>query len=240
MERRNFLKVSALGAAVVCSPAFLESELRAEDGRLYKSYNKVKLVDDKGKPMSYKSLKNEQAYLFNYPFKATPVMIIALKEPTHKNVTLKSASGETYIWKGGAGSSKNLVAYSAICSHQLSHPTPDMNFMAYSGNKKSMSCSAKGVIVCSSHLSAFDPKKGAKKIAGPADQALASVVLEVDGKGHIWAVGVLGPDKFHDYFKSFKDEFKEYYGGKRKAKKLVENKAKTLTIEEYSAEVILV
>lgn len=240
MERRNFLKVSALGAAVVCSPAFMESELRAEDGRLYKSYNKVKLVDDKGKPMTYKSLKMEQAYLFNYPFKATPVMMIPLKGATRKNIKLKSAAGESYVWKGGTGPFNNLVAYSAICSHQLSHPTPDMNFIAYSGDAKTMSCSTKGVIVCSSHLSAFDPRKGARQIAGPADQALASVVLEVDSKGHIWAVGVLGPDKFHDFFKAFKDEFKEYYGGKRKAKKLVEDKAKTVNIENYSTEVILV
>lgn len=240
MERRDFLKVTALGAVVVCSPALLQSELRAEDGRLYKSYNRVRLVDDNGMPLSFNKLVHEQAYIFNYPFRSTPVMMINLKDATPKDVTLKSAKGEKYIWKGGVGKTGSLVAFSAICSHQLSHPTPDINFVAYSGQKKTMSCEKKGMIVCASHLSAFDPKEGAKNIAGPANEALASVVLEVDKKGHVWAVGVLGPDKFHAFFKTFKDEFKEYYGGKRKAKKLVEEEATTKTMENYSAEVILV
>lgn len=240
MERRDFLKVSALGAVVVCSPGLITSELRAADGRLYKSYNRVELVDENGNALSYDKLLKEQAYLFNYPFKATPVMLIKLKDATPKDIELQSAKGEKYIWKGGTGRGGNLVAYSAICSHQLSHPTPDTNFVSYSGEKKTMSCSRTGVIVCASHLSAFNPKEGAKQIAGPAEEALASVVLEVDNKGHLWAVGVLGPDKFHDFFKTFKDEFKEFYGGKRKAKKLVEDEATAVTIENYSTEVILV
>ena len=32
-----------------------------------------------------------------------------------------------------------------------------------------------GVFVCSSHLSAYDPKDGAKVTAGPATQALANI-----------------------------------------------------------------
>lgn len=238
MQRRDFLKVTALGAVVVCSPAFLESELRAEDGRLYKSYNKVKLVDANGDDLIYSHLAKEKAYIFNYPFRATPVMMINLKESTQKDITLKSAKGEKYIWKGGVGKHGSLVAFSAICSHQLTHPTPDTNFVTYSGNQKTMTCDKKGVIVCASHLSAFDPKEGAKQLAGPANEALASVVLEVDKKGHIWAVGVLGPDKFHAFFKTFKDEFKEHYGGKRKAKKLVSDEAETVSIENYSTEVV--
>jgi Rieske Fe-S protein len=240
MERRDFCKLTAMGAIVIASPAFLKNELRAEDGRLYKSYNRIRLVDEEDMPLTYGKLLKDQAYLFNYPFRSTPVMMIKLNEATPKDITLKSAAGETYIWRGGVGKHSSLVAYSAICSHQLTHPNPDTTFMTYSGNKKTMSCSRHGVIVCGSHLSAFDPKAGAKEIAGPADEALASVVLEVDDQGHIWAVGVLGPDKFHQFFKAFKDEFKEFYGGKRKAKKLVEDEAVTKSIENYSAEVILV
>lgn len=240
MQRRDFLKVTALGAVVVCSPALLPSELRAADGRLYKAYNRVRLLDSKSKPLKLKNLLSEQAYIFNYPFRSTPVMMINLKDTTAKDITLKSAKGETYIWKGGVGAKGSLVAYSAICSHQLSHPNPDINYVSYSGQKKTMSCEKKGMIVCASHLSAFDPKLGAKQIAGPANEALASVVLEVDAKGDIWAVGVLGPDKFHKFFKEFKDEFKEYYGGKRKAKKLVEDEAISVPIQNYSTEVILV
>ena len=238
MERRDFLRVTAMGAVVVCSPSLLTTELRAEDGRLYKSYNKVMLTGADGKPLTLAGLQKEQAYIFNYPYVSTPCMLLNLDKNTRKDVKLKSAEGEEYIWKGGVGKDRTLVAYSAICSHQLSHPTPETNFITYSGDKKTMTCDKKGVIVCGSHLSAFNPKEGAKQMAGPANEALAAIVLEVDDKDNIFAVGVLGPDKFHEYFKAFKAEFKEYYGGKRKAKKLVETEAAALSIENYSAEVI--
>lgn len=238
MERRDFLRVSALGAVVICSPSLITTELRADDGRLYKSYEKVLLVDEDGNPHTQQSLKKEQAYIFNYPFVATPVMLIDLEEKPQGNLELKSATGETYIWKGGTGVGGTLVAYSAICSHQLTHPNPRDSFITYSGKNKTLSCSRKGVIVCASHLSAFNPKEGAKQIAGPADQALASVVLEVDDKGQIWAVGILGPDKFHDFFQAFKDEFKEYYGNKRKAKKQVKEQAVMKELANYSTEVV--
>jgi len=238
MERRDFLRVTAAGAIVVCSPSLITTELRADDGRLYKSYNKVLLVDEEGNPLTHTALQKEQAFIFNYPFVATPVMLINLEKRTRQDVTMKSAAGETYIWRGGAGNDRTLVAYSAICSHQLTHPNPNDSFVTYSGKNKTMSCSRKGVIVCASHLSAFNPRDGGMQIAGPADEALASVVLEVDEKDQIWAVGVLGPDKFHEFFKSFKDEFKEHYGGKRKAKKLVSDEAKTTILDNYSAEVV--
>lgn len=238
MQRRDFLKISAVGAAVVCSPALLKFELYAEDGRMYKAYNKVKLVDEEGNALKFSKMKKEEAYIFNYPYVSTPSMIISLNDTTSKDVTLKSAKGEEYIWKGGVGKGGTLVANSAICSHQLSHPTPDINFVSYSGTKKTMTCDKTGVILCASHLSAFDPKKGGKNIAGPADQALASILLEVDKKDEIYAVGVLGPDKFHAYFKEFKDELKEYYGGRREGKKLVTIEAETKHIGTYSEEVV--
>ena len=238
MQRRDFLKVSAAGAAVVCSPSLIVGELRADDGRLYKSYNRVMLVDETGNALKYSKINQEQAYIFNYPYVSTPVMLINLHKRTRKEVSLTSADGQSYLWKGGVGPFRTLVAYSAICSHQLTHPTPETNFVTYSGDNKTMTCDKKGVIVCASHLSGFDPKSGGKVLAGPADQALASIVLEVDEEEKICAVGVLGPDKFHEYFKAFKDEFKEYYGGKRKAKKLVEGEATMLSIENYSTEVV--
>lgn len=95
-----------------------------------------------------------------------------------------------------------------------------------------------GVFVCSSHLSAYDPKDGSKKVSGPALQGLANIVLEVDDKDQIWAIGVLGPDKYHDYFKAFKPEFKEIYGNWRKAKKAVKQEAQTMLLSEYTQEMI--
>ena len=87
-------------------------------------------------------------------------------------------------------------------------------------------------------LIAIDVSKGCKNLSGPAAQPLASIVLEIAEDDTIWAVGVLGPDKFHDYFKAFKPELKKFYGGKRKGKKPVKQSAVMLTLNEYTKDII--
>ncbi|WP_373000213.1 Rieske 2Fe-2S domain-containing protein [Sulfurimonas sp.] len=239
MDRRNFLKIAGVGAAIAIAPSTITGRLYASEGALFQSYEKVQLVDANGKPIKASSLKQETNYVFNYPFVGTPSILLDLGEQTAENVTLKSEDGEEYLWKSGVGANRSIVAYSAICSHQLAHPTPDDSFLQYlPRGKKTMACEQSGIMVCSSHLSAFDTKKGCKHIAGPAEQPLASIVIEVDKDDNIWASAVLGPDKFHEYFKAFKPEFKKYYGGKRKAKKRVMDNALTVTLSEYTKEII--
>ena len=240
MERRNFLRVvGATGVLIAVSPSSITGRLYASTGALYKSYEKVQLVDANGTPIKASSLKKETNYVFNYPYASTPCLLLDLDESTAQDVSLKSEDGEEYVWKSGVGKDKTIVAYSAICSHQLAHPTPNDSFLQYvQKDKKTMAYKEGGVIVCSSHLSAFDAKKGSKNLSGPAAQPLASVVIEIAQDDTIWATAVLGPDKFHDYFKAFKPEFKEFYGGKRKAKKLVKISAPTVTLNEYTKEII--
>ena len=240
MDRRNFLKVvGATGMLVAVSPSSINGRLYAADGTLYASYEKVQLVDANGDPIKASALKKETNYVFNYPYKSTPSLLLNLEDTTAKDVKLVSEDGQEYIWKSGVGEGGHIVAYSAICSHQLAHPTPNDSFLQYvQKDKKTMAYERSGVIVCSSHLSAFDATKGAARLSGPAAQPLASIVLEVAKDDTIWAVGVLGPDKFHDYFTTFKPEFKEFYGGKRKAKKLVSISAPTVTLNEYTKEII--
>lgn len=240
MDRRNFLKVvGATGMLVAVSPSTISGRLYADDGRLYSAYERVQLLDADANPIKASALKKETNYIFNYPYKSTPSLLLDLEDTTQKDVKLKSEDGQEYIWKGGVGAKSTIVSYSAICSHQLAHPTPDDSFLQYvQKDKKTMAYESSGVIVCSSHLSAFDAKKGAARLSGPAAEPLASIVLEIAEDDTIWAVGVLGPDKFHEYFKSFKPEFKMYYGGKRKAKKLVKISAQTVTLNEYTKEII--
>ena len=240
MDRRNFLKVAgATGALIAVSPSVIGGKLYASDGTMYNAYEKVQLVDANGAPIKASALKKETNYVFNYPYKSTPAIMLDLEDPTAKDITLKSEDGQEYVWKSGVGAKRTIVAYSAICSHQLAHPTPDDSFLQYvQKDKKTMAYTTGGVIVCSSHLSAFDAKSGAKRLSGPAAQPLASIVLEVAEDDTIWAVGVLGPDKFHDYFKAFRPELKKFYGGRRKAKKLVKISAPTVTLNEYTKEII--
>ena len=241
MDRRNFLKIAGVsGAMVAVAPSTITGQLRADDGTLFQAYEKVQLVDAAGAPLKASTLKEETNYLFNYPFIGTPSILLDLGEETAKDVKLKSEDGEEYIWKGGVGTKRTIVAYSAICSHQLAHPTPDDSFVQYlERGKTTMACEQKGgIIVCSSHLSAFDTSQGCKQIAGPAEQALAAIIIEVAEDDTLWASAVLGPDKFHEYFKRYKPEMKKFYGGKRKAKKQVKDTALTVTLNEYTKEII--
>lgn len=239
MNRRNFLKVVAGATVVAVSPSLIRGNLYAADGSLYKAYEKVQLVDATGKPMKASLLEKEVSYIFNYPHASTPSLLVKLPKPTSKTVELESENKEKYIWESGVGKDRTIVAYSAICAHQLTHPTPNDSFFAYvPTNKKTMAYEKSGVIVCSSHLSAYDAAAGAKVLGGAATQPLASIVLEVAPDDTIWAVGVLGPDKFQDYFKEFKPELKQFYNGPAEAKKLVSISAKTVKLTEYSKEII--
>lgn len=240
MNRRNFLKVMAAGATVVAvNPSLIRHELRAEDGRLYKAYEKVQLVDAAGAPVKASALTKETGYIFNYPYASTPCLLVNLPKPTSQKVELESENKEKYVWESGVGIERTIVAYVAICTHQMTHPTPNDSFFAYVPTaQKTMAYEKSGIIVCSSHLSAFDAGAGAKVLGGAATQPLSAVVLEHAADDTLWAVGILGSDKFQDYFKAFRPEFKEFYGGPAEAKKLVSISAKTIKLTEFSKEII--
>ncbi|MFT5659844.1 MAG: arsenite oxidase small subunit [Sulfurimonas sp.] len=245
MERRNFLKVvGATGAMIAVSPSTITGKLYASDGAAFQAFEKVQLMDGAGAPLKASALKKEVNYVFNYPHASTPSILLDLPAPTNKDVKLTSADGEEYIWKGGVGSKGTIVAYSAICAHQMAHPTPEDSFLQYcKKGQETMAYAPEdgskgGIMVCSSHLAAYDVGSGCKVLGGPAEQPLASIIIEVAADDTLWASAVLGGDKFHEYFKVFKPELKKYYGGKRKGKKKVEGSAKTVAMNEYTKEMI--
>ncbi|MEA1919337.1 MAG: Rieske 2Fe-2S domain-containing protein [Campylobacterota bacterium] len=241
MDRRDFIKLGAVGGAIVLTnPSVINQRLFAHDGRMYESYEKVQLVDDHDKPIKVADLVKDESYIFQYPHKGTPCILLNLGEKTNNDVELKEAGGEEYIWSEGVGPEGMIVAYSAICSHALTHPNKSESFFTYvPKGVETAALPGGGAIVCSSHLSAFDAKNGGKVMGGPADQPLASIVLEHNAKDDsLWAVGVLGGDKFHDFFSAFKTEMKRDWGGKRKAKKLVKISVPTVTLAKFTKEVI--
>ena len=240
MERRNFLKVSATSAmAVAIAPSLITQTLYAEDGSLFQTFEKVQLKDTEGNPLKSKTLVKEENYIFNYPYVGTPAIMVDLTSPAKKDIKLKAQDGTEYVFKGGAGANGTIVAYSAICPHQLTHPQPDMSMFQYVPESgKTLSYDKGGVFVCTSHLSAFEPKEGGKVVGGPAADGLAQIILEIDADDSIWAVAVLGPVKWQDYFDAFKDEFKKFYGNKRKAKKLQKEEVKVQPLKNFSKELI--
>ncbi len=240
MKRRGFLKLTGTtAAAIVIAPSLITQRLYAEDGKLYQSYEKVQLKDNDGKPIKASTLKVEENYVFNFPHISTPCILVDLGEETQKDVRLMDDAGTEYIFKGGVGKKSSIVAYSAICPHQLTHPTPDASFFQYlPKGGKTLAYKEAGIFVCSSHLSAFTPKDGGKRVGGPATEGLTQIVLEIDEDDNIWAVGALGPDKFHEYLDAFKSEFKKFYGNKRKAKKLIKEETKVQTLKEFSTDIM--
>ena len=239
MDRRNFLKVVAGATVVAINPSLIGGKLYAADGRLYVAYEKTQLLDAAGKPIKASMLEQEVNYVFNYPYASTPCILVNLPKPTQQDVELTAENGEKYVWKSGVGKNRTIVAYVAICTHQLTHPTPNDSFIMYVPQKtKTMAYDKSGVIVCSSHLSAFDAAAGAKVLGGAATQPLSAVVLEHAADDTLWAVGILGMDKFQDYFKAFKPELKQFYNGPAEAKKLVSISAKTVKLTEFSKELI--
>jgi len=240
MKRRSFLKLSGVSAmSVVVAPSLITQKLYADNGDLYKTYEKIQLKDADGNPLNASTLTKEENYVFNFPMVSTPCILVDLGEATQKDVKLKADDGTEYIFKGGVGKTGSIVAYSAICPHQLTHPTPDDSFFQYVPKAgKTMAYDKGGVFVCSSHLSAFTPKDGGKRVNGPATEGLTQIVLEIDDQDNVWAVGALGPNKFHDYLDAFKPEFKKYYGGKRKGKKLVKVEAKVVKLSNFSKDLI--
>jgi arsenite oxidase small subunit len=235
MERRSFLKVvGATGAVIAMDPSSIGHTLVASDGTLYKSYAKVQLVDRSGAPITAGGLKTGENYVFNYPYVGTTCLLVNLPKKTARDVTLKDEFGNEYVWKGGVGAKGTVVAYSGICPHQLTHINKNESFITYRNPGERF----EGDIVCDGHTSVYEPGHGCRVKSGPAPQPMAAIVLEVGDDDTLWAVGVLGKDRFHEFFKDFRRELKEQFGSKRKAKAKVAMTAQTVPMREYTRDII--
>ncbi|MES0371174.1 MAG: arsenate reductase (azurin) small subunit [Mariprofundaceae bacterium] len=113
-----------------------------------------------------KRLKTGKPVGFNYPDKGDYSTQMLVKTGTHCG--------------GGVGRSKDVVAFSTTCSHQGGD-------LEGTYNKKYVT-----VGQCPFHLSTFDLTKHGMVASGQAYEALPQVVLEVDKKGDIYAIGIMG------------------------------------------------
>jgi arsenite oxidase small subunit len=195
MERRGFIKACAASVAALGAPG-LAADVRAQ------FYPKARLVDAKGAPLRASAIPANRNLIFHYPFAATPCFLLNLGKEV-RPVQLKTASGEPYDWKGGVGAARSVVAYSAICAHKLSYPTRDISFISFRTEKSARNRIANVIHCCSEH-SQYDPAEGARVVAGPAPQPLASILLEWDsGQDEIHAVGTAGGEMFGEFFDKF-------------------------------------
>lgn len=215
MERRTFIRLCS-GATVLLST---RPDLLWAAGEMEQEYKSVALVDAADQPFKVGALAGSDGFIFHYPFKSSPVLLIDLG---HKV-------------EGGVGPSGGIVAFSAICSHQFSYPTPSLSAINYHPGKSS-TAGREQAISCCLHGSAFDPGQAGKVIAGPAPKPLTAIALEYNaGNETLTATGTRGPDIYPEFFKAFKRELRDQYG-RSGYKEESEGRTKVVPAAEYSAQ----
>ncbi|UCH54468.1 MAG: hypothetical protein JSW09_09585 [Pseudomonadota bacterium] len=205
MNRRGFVRLCASALALIgASPSVL-----AQPDASARRYNRTRLVDDTGLPITAASLAVGENYLFHYPFLATPCFLLNLGKPT-TSTDLQTEDGQRYAWQGGIGPQRSIVAFSAICAHKMSHPAREVSFINYRHERvqfrdaREKKSEREQVIYCCSEKSVYDPAHGARVLGGPAKQPLAAILLEEDkSTGHLYAVGTYGGEMFDRFFKEF-------------------------------------
>jgi len=199
MDRRSFLESCSASAA--CLSAAAAFPAWAENAKP-KEYARALLVDERGDPLRAASLKAEANYVFHYPFEATPVFLLDLGRPALPQA-LSTEDRNAYSWPGGVGSKRSIVAFSAICAHQLVYPTRDVSFISFR-KTRALKGVQDGLIHCCAEHSQYDPARGAQVLSGPAKQPLCAVLLTHDPKADtLTAYATLGGELFDAFFRKY-------------------------------------
>ena len=199
MDRRSFIGSCTAGAAGLSAAATFSAF--ASNARP-KEYAKALLVNERGDPFKASELKPLVNYVFHYPFEATPVFLLDLGKPVLPN-TLSTQDRNAYSWPGGVGPRRSVVAFSAICAHQLVYPTRDVSFISFRKTRAQRGVQD-GLIHCCAEHSQYDPASGARVLSGPAKQPLCAVLLTHDPKADtLTAYATLGGELFDEFFRKY-------------------------------------
>lgn len=174
--------------------------LAADNGADVHSHPRSLLVDAQNRPLAASSLRPGEPHLFNWPYLASPVFVLALgaavagsEQATHNQ--------QRYAAPAGVGPRRSIVAFSAICAHKLVYPTPAISFI---GVRAGGAGEPAQVIHCCGDHSRYDPAQGARVLAGPAPQPLAAVLLEWSERDdNLHAVGLRGGAMFAAFFDKY-------------------------------------
>jgi Rieske Fe-S protein len=197
MRRREFIKVCAASAAAAGATALPAADATA------RFYARAKLVEESGKALRAAAIPARTNLLFNYPYASTPCFLLNLGKASAASARLKTEDGRAYEWQGGVGAARAIVAYSAICAHQLTYPTRDITFISFRAEKSARNRYGDVIHCCSEH-SQYDPAQGGRVLAGPARQPLAAILLEHDlQRDELFAVGTLGGEMFNRFFAKY-------------------------------------
>lgn len=229
MKRRTFVGGCCAGLAY----SALRGRALAGGTDSIKSYDRVRLVGAGGEFLKASELTIGIEYLFHYPYAGSPCFLLRLPEKTQPG-QLQGQDGRAYLWSGGVGPAGSIVAFAAICPHQLTRVAKRNSFINYYHEQKSPAAGRSGVISCCAHHSIFDPAQGARPVDGPAGQPLTAIALEYDGADDtLYAVGTQGPEVYEDYFSAYRRELIEEFG-RGVAQRHVSGTAPVYELSEYT------
>jgi Rieske Fe-S protein len=199
MDRRSFIESCTAGAA--CISAVAAMPVLAADAKP-RAYARALLVADNGEPIKASSLQPLTNYVFHYPFEATPVFLLDLGKPVAPH-SLSTRARDAYAWPGGVGARRSVVAYSAICAHQLVYPTKEVSFISFRKTRAQRGVQNELIHCCAEH-SQYDPARGAEVLSGPATQPLCAVLMSHDAQADtLTAYATLGGELFDDFFRKY-------------------------------------
>jgi Rieske Fe-S protein len=209
MKRREFLTSCAVaGGASAAMLGALPAAWAQAPPRLYA---RTRLTDVHGRAIVPAALEPETNYVFQYPYNATPCLLLRLGQPVTVPAALKRQDGAPYAWQGGVGRDRTIVAFSAICAHKLAYPTREVSFIRY--QKEPSPTSGAQVIHCCADHSVYDPSQGARVVSGPAPQPLAAILLEyAPGEDALYALGTVGAEQFDAFFDKYQLKLALEYG----------------------------
>lgn len=227
MDRRSF--IGSCSATAACIAAVSGVAPMPADAKP-RPYSRVLLVDARGEALLAKDLKARTNYVFHYPYEATPVFLIDLGKPAAPQ-SLSTRDREAYAWPGGVGANRSVVAFSAICAHQLVYPTREVSFISFRTKRASKGVQDNLIHCCADH-SQYDPARGAQVLSGPAQQPLAAVLLEHDARtDSLTAYGTLGGELFNDFFRKYEAKLSLEVGPK--ARNTVTGQAVVSELDKY-------
>lgn len=227
MDRRQF--VESCSSGIACLTAAVTLPAFATDARP-RPYARALLTNEYGDPIRASHLQPQTNYVFHYPFEATPVFLLKLGQPAPPQA-LSTKSKDNYTWPGGVGPGRSIVAFSAICAHQLVYPTEQVSFISFRKTRAQKGV-ADNLIHCCAEQSQYDPAQGAKVMHGPAEQPLCAVLLEHDAKADtLTAYATLGGELFDEFFRKY--EFKLSLDVGPRAKNAVSGRAAVRELEKF-------
>ena len=119
----------------------------------------------------------------------------------------------------------------------MAHPTATVSYISYRPPRSELD-PVDGVISCCAENSVYDPATGATVLSGPAQQPLATIVLEhhpeTDG---LVATGTLGGEMFQRFFNEFARRLSLEHPS-RDLQALVTDSVRCVPLRDYSRNIM--